>query len=184
MIPGLRSTWLFSHSVKGCFTFPNPPRPATLRLCALTGKGFGDAWLCLHSLNTFDNVCSQLQSVFPGSWLFPEKTVAARGLPPGAGPGGTVLCSEGYRSVQHVSCFSHVTTDWHSPPRRLYPATLHAYTGTWRFEFWVIRKLKLFFFLKKIYISKVSQLKFQQVPDCFIVKEEVIRVELFCYSPS
>lgn len=139
-IPGLRSTRLFSHRVKGSFIFPNLTSPATVRLCALTGKGLGNAWLW-DSLNNSDNVCPKLKSLFQGnaaqdSCSFPKRSITARGQSPGACSGGTLLFSEGCGSVQHVSCFSHVTTYWHSSPNICtLLRSMHAYTGDWEILF-------------------------------------------------
>lgn len=132
----MRSTLLFSHRVKEYFIFPNPTSPATLGFCTLTGKGLRDAWL-RDSLNNSDKVCPELKSLFQGnaaqgSCSFPERSVAARSWSLGACSGGTVLFSESCGSVQRVSCFSHVTTYWHSSPSICtLLRSMHAYAGDW-----------------------------------------------------
>jgi len=87
-----------------------------------------------------------------------------------------VLFSAGCGSVQHVSCFSHVTTYGHSSPSICtLLRSMHAYTGDW--EILLLSNLENKTF-KKNYFQSLT-VKFQQMPDCFIVREEVICVELF-----
>lgn len=135
-IPGLRSTRLFSHRVKGCFIFPNPTSPATLRLYTLVGKGLGGMRSC-------ETVWILLTMYAPNWSPFSretrhrtaapfERSVTACGRSPGAHSGGTVLFSEGCGSVRQVSCFSHVTTYRHSSPSVCtLLRSMHAYTGDW-----------------------------------------------------
>lgn len=102
---------------------------------------------------------------------------------PGRRLGGAGLFPEGRGSTQHVCCFPHVTACWHGSPSActLPLSSTHVWAGQW--EILPLSNLETLN-LKKSYFQSLAA-EFQQVPfGRFIVREEVICVELFWYTLS
>lgn len=171
MIPGLRSTWLFSHRDIRMIYFPQSHKSCNIRALHSHGQRTS-GWLW--------TICPKLKS-----------------LPDESGTGQLLLSWEMHPARVHACSGNSAVFRWlrkcaalaASPmwpltgkfPKHLHPAMLHTclHRGLGDFT-WVIQKAKPV----KYKIFRRLTVKFQLMPDCIIVREKGICVELFWYALS